>query len=389
LHAKKLLCLICNKLQYQKIKSLSKDLLYKIALTQVPNIGTIRAKAIAAHFEYNAKAIFKAKWKDLAAIEGVTELAAKSITEFDDFSIIEREMDFIEKYKIQVLFLGDKQYPKRLMNAYDSPTTLYYRGHADLNAKKIVAIIGTRQNTDYSKKIIEKLMEELVPHNALIVSGLAFGVDTLAHKAALKQKLSTVGVLAHGLDQIYPAENTKIAKDMIAKDGGLLTEFVTGGKADRHNFPIRNRIVAAMSDVIVVVETDIKGGSMITAELANNYKKDVVAFPGRTTDPKSKGCNYLIKTGKAKLITEPNDLINLMGWQLDKVKKVRQQRSLFIELTPNEKKIVDVLQGMPPMHIDEVYIKTGLTSGEAAAALLTLELQAVVHSLPGKMIELL
>jgi DNA processing protein len=367
---------------------LSQTLLQQIALTLVPNIGCVQAKILVTHFEGDVQAIFKSKIKDLSAVEGIGEVRAKSIKYFDDFKRAEEELAFVEKYKFQTLFLTDTLYPKKLLNAYDSPTLLYYRGDADLNASKIVAIVGTRNNTDYGKQITEKLVKELSDQQVLILSGLAFGVDAIAHRAALKNKLPTVGVLAHGLDKIYPSEHAKLAKEMLLAHGGLLTEFKSGTKPDRHNFPTRNRIVAAMADATVVIETDLKGGSMITAELANGYNKDVFAYPGKSTDAKSAGCNHLIKHNKASLITNGEDLVNMMGWQQVKAKP-KKQRELFVELSPNEKVIVDLLVKVESIHIDELYLQSGLTSGEVASALLTLELQSLIVSLPGKMIKLL
>lgn len=237
---------------------------------------------------------------------------------------MEDEIKFIEKYKIKPLFLTDPNYPKRLLNCYDSPTLLYYRGDADLNVPKIVAIIGTRKHTDYAKLVTEKLVKELTAQNITVVSGLAFGVDAIAHKSAVKNGLPTVGVLAHGLDQIYPAEHAGLARDMIKHHGGLLTEFRSKSKPDKHNFPTRNRIVAGMSDATIVIETEIKGGSMITAELANSYNKDVFAFPGKVTDSKSTGCNYLIKNNKAMLLTDAAELMQVMQWE-DKTKSKKKK----------------------------------------------------------------
>jgi DNA processing protein len=367
---------------------LSQTLLQQIALTLVPNIGCVQAKILIAHFDGDVQAIFKSKIKDLSVVEGIGEIRAKSIKYFDDFKRAEEELAFVEKYKFQTLFLTDSLYPKKLLNAYDSPTLLYYRGDADLNASKIVAIVGTRNNTDYGKQITEKLVKELNDQQVLILSGLAFGIDAIAHRAALKNKLPTVGVLAHGLDKIYPSEHAKLAKEMLLANGGLLTEFKSGTKPDRHNFPTRNRIVAAMADATVVIETDLKGGSMITAELANGYNKDVFAYPGKSTDAKSIGCNHLIKHNKASLITNGEDLISMMGWQMVKTKP-KKQRELFVELNPHEKVIIDLLAKVENIHIDELYLQSGLTSGEVASALLTLELQSIIASLPGKMIKLL
>ncbi|HUS01611.1 MAG TPA: DNA-processing protein DprA [Chitinophagaceae bacterium] len=358
-------------------------LLYQIALTIIPNIGDVNAKSLINHFG-NAEAIFKAKKKDLEAIEGIGSFSSTSIKKFENFTIAEEEIAFIEKYKITPLFITDKNYPQRLLNCYDSPIMLYYRGNADLNQPKVVAIVGTRNNNEYGKAICEKLVEDLAVENILIVSGLAFGIDTYAHKAALRNDMKTVAVLAHGLDRIYPTQNKSLAKEMI-EQGGLLTDFRSNTNPDKQNFPKRNRIVAGMSDAIVVVETGIKGGSLITAELGNGYNKDVFAIPGRTNDSKSEGCNYLIRNNKAGLITCANDILEGMGWKEYKKPSAKKQRELFIELSDDERTIVNILQQQEQIHIDELYIKSGLSSSAAAAALLTLEMQSVINSLPGKM----
>ena len=364
------------------------ELLYQLALTFVPNIGPVQAKILLQHC--NAEEVFHAKKSYLEKIEGIGPVRAASIAAFKDFSKVEDEIKFIEKYKIKPLFLTDPNYPKRLLNCYDSPTLLYYRGDADLNVPKIVAIIGTRKHTDYAKLVTEKLVKELTAQNITVVSGLAFGVDAIAHKSAVKNGLPTVGVLAHGLDQIYPAEHAGLARDMIKHHGGLLTEFRSKSKPDKHNFPTRNRIVAGMSDATIVIETEIKGGSMITAELANSYNKDVFAFPGKVTDSKSTGCNYLIKNNKAMLLTDAAELMQVMQWE-DKTKskkEKRSQRELFIEMSDDEKIIVAILREKETAHIDEINGKSGLSSSAVAGAMLNLELQGVISSKPGKMYSL-
>ncbi|MBS1496534.1 MAG: DNA-protecting protein DprA [Bacteroidetes bacterium] len=364
---------------------MNNDFLYQLALTQIPKIGDARAKALLNEFG-TAEAVFKASQKKLEHIENIGSLIAKNIKSFNDFSACEKEIQFIEKYKITPLFILDNKYPQRLLQCYDSPIMLYYKGTADLNTSKIVSIVGTRNHTDYGKNICEKLMEELQDENILVVSGLAFGIDTIAHKAALKNKLQTVGVLAHGLDRIYPKQNTSLAKEM-AEHGGLLTDFISGTNPDKQNFPKRNRIVAGICDALIVIESSKKGGSLITAELANGYNKDVCALPGRANDTKSEGCNYLIKTNKASLLTNAADLLQLMGWH-DKKPQVKKQRELFIELQPDEKIIFDILQTKETTQIDELYFKSGLSSSTVASALLMLEMQGIVLSLPGKVYKL-
>jgi DNA processing protein len=364
---------------------MNNEKLYQIALTLIPNIGAVQAKQLVEHFG-NAEAIFKAKKKDLSAVEGIGEVKAKSIKEFNQFQEAEDEIKFCEKHHIQTLFLKDEQYPQRLLHCYDAPTMLYYRGNANLNQTKIISIIGTRNNTDYGKLVVEELIEELQSHQVLVVSGLAFGIDAIAHKLSVKNLLPTVGVLAHGLDSIYPAQHKSLAKDMLL-NGGLLTEFKKGTKPDRYNFPQRNRIVAGMCDATIVIETDKKGGSMITAELAYNYNRDVFAIPGKVHDNKSSGCLKLIQQQKAVLLTGAEQLIQEMGWE-EKKKQPKKQRELFIELTPEERIVVDVLKQKETVGIDELFLTTGLSSSSIAGAILSLELQNVVISLPGKVYKL-
>lgn len=365
---------------------MTNDLIYQIALTLVPNIGDVHAKALINIYG-DAQSIFKATKKELEAIEGIGTVRAKSIKNFSDFTSSEQEIKFIEQYKITPLFITDKKYPQRLLHCYDSPVLLYYRGNADLNMSKVVSFVGTRNNSDYGKIICEKLIEDLAAQNILVTSGLAFGIDTIAHKAALKNNLPTVGVLAHGLDRMYPPQNKSLAKQM-TEQGGLLTDFISNTNPDKQNFPKRNRIVAGLCDALVVIESGKKGGSLITAELANGYNKDVFAIPGKTTDTRSEGCNYIIKQNKASLITCAADLIEHMNWQ-PKERVIKKQRALFIELTPDEKIITDILNQCESIHIDELYFKSGLSSSATAQALLMLEMQNMVQSMPGKIYKLL
>jgi DNA processing protein len=363
------------------------ELFYQLALTLVPNIGDVQAKILVQHFG-TASQIFKAPQSILERIDGVGEVRARSIRQFRDFHFAETEMKFIDKHHIKTLFLTDRDYPKRLLNCYDSPTLLFYKGAADLNASKVLAIVGTRSNTDYGRQFTEKLVKDLSDQNIIIASGLAHGIDAIAHKAAIKNHLPTIGVVGHGLDTIYPSENTGLAKEMVRQGGGILTEFFSGTKPDKHHFPLRNRIVAGLSDATVLVETTIKGGSMITGKLADAYNRDVFAVPGRTTDKYSSGCNHLVKFNKAILLTDAEDLLEVLGWT-EKKKEVKKQRELFIELSPDEKQIIQLLQEKDSVHIDEINLQSGLSSSAAAAAILNLELQGVILSLPGKMYQLI
>ncbi len=364
---------------------MTNDLLYQVALTRIPHIGDVHARQLVTVYG-DAQAVFKARKKELETVEGIGSIRAASIKSFNDFKTAETEITFIEKYKIQPLFITDKLYPQRLLHCYDCPVLLYYRGNTHLNQSKIIAIVGTRNHSEYGKAICEKMIEDLRQENIIVVSGLAFGVDTIAHKAALRNNVSTIGVLAHGLDRIYPSQNKSLARQMLL-NGGLLTEFTSNTNPDKQNFPKRNRIVAGMCDAVVVIETGKKGGSLITAELGNNYNKDVFAIPGRIGDSKSEGCNYLVRHNKAALINGAADLLDMMGWNTVKP-PVKKQRELFIELSEDEKKITALLQENVRIHIDEIYFKTGLSSSAVAAALLMLEMQGLVTSLPGKIYSL-
>ena len=362
------------------------DLLHRIALTLVPNIGDVHTKTLVNHFG-QAAAVFKAKTKVLESIEGIGSVRAASIKDFTDFKSAEAEIQFIEKYKITPLFITDKHYPQRLLNCYDSPALLYYRGTANLNSSRIVSVVGTRNNSDYGRHVTEQLITSLASQQVLICSGLAFGIDTIAHRSAQKNNLPTVAVLAHGLDMIYPEQNKLLAKQM-TDHGGLLTDFRSYTNPDKQNFPRRNRIVAGICDALVVVESRKKGGSLITAELANGYNKDVFAFPGRTTDTRSEGCNYLIKQNKAVLISSAQDLIDNMRWNDSNKPPQKKQRQLFIELTAAERIIVDLLMQHEIISIDGILGQSDVSYSTAATALLNLEMQAVIQVLPGKMYKL-
>ena len=367
---------------------MQQELLYQIALTNVPNIGHVHARTLVQQFG-SASAVFKAKKTELERIEGIGTVRAASIYSFKDFRDAESEMAFIEKYNIQPLFITDAAYPQRLLHCYDAPPLLYYKGTADLNASKIVAIVGTRNNTDYGKQVTETLVKALSSLQLIIVSGLAYGIDAIAHKCALKNDIPTIGVVGHGLDQIYPAAHSGLAKEMLKHGGGILTELKSNTQPDKHNFPGRNRIVAGISDATIVVESGIKGGSLITAEIADSYNRDVFAVPGKIMDTKSQGCNYLIRNNKAILLDDAELFVDVMGWKDSHLVKKQPQTALFISLTEDEKKIVDLLREKGTKHIDELNRASGLSNSVVAAAVLNLEMQGVIAVLPGKMYKII
>lgn len=355
--------------------------LYEIALTLIPYIGVVNGKKLVAYCG-GAEAVFCENKNALRQISGIHENIIKGIDSKDVMIRAEEEMMFIEKNGIRPLFYLDKDYPKRLQHCHDSPMMLYYKGNADLNAEKTVGIVGTRNITDYGRYVVEKLIEDLATDNVMIISGLAYGVDAAAHRAALKYDLATVGVLGHGMQTIYPAENRKLSTNMIEK-GGILTEFVSGTQPDRENFPKRNRIVAGMIDCLVVIESALKGGAMITAEIANSYDREVFAMPGRVGDIYSEGCNQLIKTNKANLLVNAADIRYVMRWDVD-TKVVAKQMRLFRDFSEDEKKVMDVFAENNVVHIDDIIIGTDLSPSKIASILLSLEFDGVLTALPGK-----
>lgn len=357
-------------------------MLHEIALTMVKGIGDITIKSLLNHFG-SAEEIFKAKKVQLQKVPSIGEKTAESILSQDSFIRAEKELNFIEKYKINALFINSENYPKRLKNCIDAPVLLYFKGNADLNNQKIVSVVGTRNASIYGKAFCDDLIEGLQQHGLLVVSGLAYGIDFAAHQASLNHQLPTVGVLGHGLDRIYPAAHRNIAEKMLVH-GGLLTEFPSETNPDRPNFPKRNRIIAGMADATIVVEAAKKGGALITAEIANSYNKDVFALPGRSSDEFSEGCNFLIKTNRAQLITRVEDLEYIMGWMDQKVSKPKKQQKLLLDLEPDEQKIVDIIISATAIPIDDLQLKLQMPQSKLAMILLNLEMQSIIISLPGK-----
>jgi DNA processing protein len=361
---------------------------YLMALTLVPGIGDKKARILLKHFE-QPQEIFKASKKRLKEVEGVGDEIINQVKNFDNWKIIDKEIQFAEKHHIKILSINHEGYPCQLLPYHDMPLVLYYRGEANLEMKKLLSIVGTRSATDYGRHVTEQLVADCGKQQTTIVSGMAFGIDAIAHKAALKAKLPTIGVLAHGLDRIYPNEHKALAKDILQQGGGLLTEFMSGSKPDKHNFPKRNRIVAALSNALIVVETANKGGSMLTAHYGMAYKKIIAAFPGRANDKNSAGCNTLIKNNIAHLINNAQDVFELLKWNTNAPKHSKLQRSLFIDLTENEQAVITLLEKHGTMQIDALYDAIDLTTSQIANTLLNLELKAVIQSLPGKKYQLL
>ncbi len=358
---------------------------HQVALTFVPGIGPITARALIEHFT-DADSIFQAGKRELSAVEGMKSKTINAILEKKGFDLAEKEMVFMEQLNVSSYFYTDENYPARLRHCYDAPSLLYFKGAAELNKKKVISVVGTRNATAYGKELCNELVSGLRSQDILVVSGLAYGIDIMAHKACLKEEIPTIAALGHGLDRIYPAVHTGIAEKMIAK-GGLISEFPSGTIPDRENFPRRNRIIAGMADATIVVEASFKGGALITAEIANSYNRDVFAFPGRTDDEFSVGCNYLIKTNRAHMISNINDLEYILGWTKN-LKKEAKQISLQLNLSADEKKVTDLLEKKDLVPIDDLLLSTGIPQSKLAMTILGLEMQGIIVALPGKMYKL-
>ena len=361
---------------------MNNHLLYEVALTLVPGIGDVNGKKLVAYCG-GAEAVFCEKKKTLSRIPGIGEKTIESVMSQNVLSRAERELDFTEKHGIRVLYYLNSDYPKRLQHCYDSPMILYCKGHTDFNVDKVVGIVGTRNVTDYGKIMTDKIVSELLDDDVLVVSGLAYGVDTCAHNASVKNGLKTAAVLAHGLHTIYPPVNRNLAKKMLECGGCLLTEQLSGVDPDKENFPKRNRIVAGMVDCLIVVESASKGGALITAEIANAYDREVFAVPGRIGDVYSAGCNNIIKDNKANILLDVSDLRSIMRWDESK-KVVAKQMRLFREFNDEEKLVMKLFEESDVVYLDKIITETLLSPTKIASILLSLEFDGILTALPGK-----
>jgi DNA processing protein len=359
------------------------NLRYQIAITLISGIGDIVGKKLISYCG-GVEAVFKQSRRALLKIPGIGITTVNNILEQNVLRRAEQEIDFIIKNNVRTLFYKDADYPVRLLNCDDSPIMLYYKGNCDLNRNRIISFVGTRKSTQRGKINCEKFIDDLKTKNVVIVSGLAYGIDSIAHRHAVKEKIDTVAVLGHGLDRIYPYQNRELANRII-ENGGLLTEFMSGTNPDKQNFPKRNRIVAGMSDAIVVIESGERGGALITADIANSYNRDVFALPGRITDKYSKGCNVLIKTNKAALAESAKDISYIMSWDDIENKVTVKQRDMFFKFSDEEKLIFDTLNVDVPIGIDKIIANVDLPPSKVSSVLLSLEFEGVVQSLPGKL----
>ena len=357
-------------------------LLYRMALTQIPGVGSIIGKKLVSYCG-GVEAVFKEKKRNLLKIPGVGSVLVRGFNRNEALAKAEKEIKFIEKGRIKPIFYLDKEYPQRLTHCIDGPLMLFYRGIANLNSPRIVSIVGTRKATNYGRYCCQKIVEGLADSNVLIISGLAYGIDTCAHRSSLINGIKTIGVLAHGLDRIYPWLNRKLAGQMV-KEGGLITEFFSGTLPDRENFPKRNRIIAGMADAVVVIEAAYKGGALITAEIANSYNREVFAIPGRIDNQYSVGCNQMIKMNKAALAESAEDIKFIMGWERSVEETSSGQTRLFIDLSEEEETIINLLETNGKSGIDWISLSSNMSMSKVASVLLHLEFKGLIKSLPGK-----
>lgn len=360
------------------------DLFYLLALLRVEGVGDIMAKKLLANFG-SAEEIFKTKTNQIAAIDGVGSVLLKNIKNKTVFEKANQELQFITKNNIKTSFFQEENYPERLKHCIDSPVLIFSSGNINLKNRKIISIVGTRQITSYGIEFCKKLIEDLAPLDPIIVSGFAYGVDIVAHQFAMENKLQTIGVLAHGLNQIYPKTHKKYMSKM-EENGGFITEFWSSTNPDKENFVRRNRIVAGMTEATIVIESADRGGSLITANLANDYNRDVFAVPGRVTDKYSQGCNQLIKIQKANVLTSAADLVYILNWDIENKSKP-VQKQLFVDLEQDEQKIYDYLLKNGKELLDIIALQCEFPIYKISGMLLNMELKGVIRPLPGKLFE--
>jgi DNA processing protein len=356
---------------------------HQVALTQLEGVGSRTAKVLLAYLGSENK-LFEDSFNLRTEIPGFAKERFRNLNKQKALNNAKPIVDFVEKNNIDTTFFTSKNYPKRLKECSDGPMLLYHRGNFDFNHRKTIAIVGTRNMTSYGKQLINELIAAIAPYNVQVISGLAYGVDGYTHQQCLNHGVPTIGVLGHGLDRIYPNQHLQLAKKMVETKGcGLITEFPHNTKPDRENFPQRNRIVAGMTDATIVIESGVKGGSLITALLANDYARDVFAFPGNVDRPFSKGCNDLISDSKAHLISCGKDLIRLMEWAKDDRDKVIQA-NLFEGLDGDETLIVKAIKEFEKISLDVLSVRLKKPGHVLSGLLLGLELRGVVMTLPGK-----
>jgi DNA processing protein len=364
----------------------NQEKIYLLALHRLSKIGDSTAKKLLELFG-SAEAIFSEKSQNLEKINGLGTKRIYSLKRDVDLDGAERELKFIEDNDIDFLFFKDADYPDKLKHCIDSPVILFKKGNIDLKHKKIISIVGTRKITSHGINFTEKLVEDLSIFNPVIVSGFAYGTDITAQKSAIEHKLQTIGCLAHGLNQIYPKVHKRYV-DSVLEHGGFFTDFCSDDEFDRNNFLKRNRIIAGLSEATIVIESAEKGGSLVTADIANAYNREVFALPGRFSDKMSVGCNDLIKKQQALLMTSAADVAYILNWDINKKPKPRQTQ-LFVELNQEEQIVVEALKSHQKAELDPLALACQIPTSKLSSILLALELKGIVRPLPGKQFELI
>ncbi len=362
-----------------------KKIIALLTLKKVPNLGDSSIKKLIREVG-SAEGVLKEKTNNLLKIDGIGAVKIKDLHNPLHPAAAENELRFIEENNIKHWIYDELTYPEKLKHCLDGPVVLFGSGNIDLQNKKMISVVGTRQVTSYGIQFCEELIETLAPINPVIVSGFAYGVDITAQRAAVKHNLQTIGCLAHGLNQIYPKTHKKYVSQ-IEENGGFFTDFWSTDTFDRKNFLGRNRIIAGLSEATVVIESADKGGSLVTADIANSYNREVFAVPGRANDTLSKGCNMLIKTQRAHMLTSAADLIYMLNWELEEKEQPAVQKKLFVELEEDEKKIYNFLNNNGKELLDVIALQCQIPSFKAASALLNMELKGVIKPLPGKLFE--
>ncbi|MEJ7645381.1 MAG: DNA-processing protein DprA [Chryseolinea sp.] len=358
-----------------------------LALHFIPGLGDYTIRQLVSYCG-SAEKVFKTPKGKLLKIPGIGEVTSKVIHNGRPFAIAEKEILKAERENVQLIFYTDERYPSRLKQIDDAPTLLYTKGNIDFEVRKTVGIVGTRRSTEYGKQCTADLIAGLIPHHALIVSGLAYGIDIQAHKQAVHFNLPTIGIMGSGIDVIYPPSHTDVVRKMLTY-GGIVTEHPFATKPEAHNFPTRNRIIAGLSDALVVVEAAERGGALITVDIANSYNKDVFAFPGDIGRSFSEGCNNLIKSNRAHLITSVKDLEFVMNWDLRKP-EVKKKAPLNLEAFSQDEQVIIklLIEFNNQMMLDELSWRSAISISRLASVLLSLELKGIVSSHPGKLFKM-
>ncbi len=361
------------------------ELVAVLRLQCIPNIGDVTAKKLIAHCG-SPMAVFSDKRQLLEKIDGIGSVTLRGLRDAKYLKMAEAEAKYVQEQGVDVRYFLDETYPKYLKHCIDGPLLLFKRGNMNLKGRKIISVVGTRKITGYGTALCEQLISDLAPLDPIIVSGYAYGVDICVQKAAIKHGLQTIGCLAHGLNQTYPKVHSKF-NVAIEANGGFLTEFWSTSNPEREHFLRRNRIIAGMTEATIVIESAEKGGSLVTADIANSYSRDVFAFPGRAQDKYSIGCNNLIKQQKAHMITHAADLIFMLGWELEAKEENGTQKQLFVSLENNEQTIYDYLHKEGKQQLDSIALECKIPVFKVSSTLLNMEMKGVIRPLPGKLFE--